>query len=525
MSIPKSGSKAPQRLLAALLGTLLALVLAACGTSDTADRSGGEKPTTLTLATGFAIDDLDPMSNGFWAIEFGHAELLMRPVLNEEPEPWLLENLESTDDLTWVLSIESEAKFQNGTPLDAEALAAVMTYSLENVAGLQPLEGTTVEATGDHEVTVTTGAPAPNLPYLLADESKFVIFDLAAYEAADGDASKLVDAQIYTGPYVVESLDTQTMQMTADEDYWGGTPPLESVTVKFIEEAQSRILAVQNGEADFALYPPTDAARGIEGRSDSVWVSGEPKGPSFQFQMNQKTGPLADPLVRKAVLTAIDYQEIADDVMNGLYEVSDGMYAPTASYHQTMYATDVAAAEQLLTDAGWVKNDGDKLTKDGETLTINVLTYPQQPDSDTLALAVQSQLGKIGIAVQIQQVPDTEEAKQDPGITWHATVEGNGTTSFSGDPTTSLQSYFASDGPRNHTGIDDPELDAMIDQYATTMDPAERDVILGDIQTLIGEQAYMGWLGMRIPGIVVSPAWKDYKMPTANLWVGYGTKP
>src|SRR5690606_9267045 len=118
-------------------------------------------------------------------------------------------------------------------------------------------------------------------------------------------------------------------------------------------------------------------------------------------------------------------------------EVSDGMYAPTASYHQTMYTTDVAAAEELLADAGWTM-DGDKLTKDGEALTINVLTYPQQPDSDTLALAVQSQLGKVGITVQIQQVPDTEEAKQDPGITWHATVEANGTTSFSGDPTTSL---------------------------------------------------------------------------------------
>lgn len=523
MSVPRFGNTAPHRLLAALLGLMLTLAIAACGTSDPA-TADGEKPTTMTLATGFAIDDLDPTTNGFWHIEFGGAELLMRPVLASEPEPWLLENLENVDDNTWVLSIQPDAKFQNGNPLDGEALAAVMTYSLENVAGLKPIAGATIEATGEHEVTLTTPQPTPNLPYLLADESKFVIFDLVAYQATNGDVSKLVDAQIYTGPYVVESLDTQTMQMTADEDHWAGTPPLESVTVKFIEEAQARILAVQNDEADLALYPPTDSAKSIEGRADAHWVSGEPKGPSFQLQMNQTSGPLVDSPVRKAVLAAIDYQEIADDVMNGLYEVSDGMYSPDASYHQSMYATDTDAAEQLLSDAGWTKNADGELTKNGEQLVIVVLTYPQQPDSDTLALAVQSQLSKIGITVEIQQVPDTEEAKQDPSTTWHATVEGNGTTSFSGDPTTSLQSYFRSDGPRNHS-INDQALDALIDQYATTMDPAERDEILGDIQTVIADNAYMGWLGMRVPGVVVSPAWQDYEMPTANLWVGYNTKP
>ena len=29
----------------------------------------------------------------------------------------------------------------------------------------------------------------------------------------------------------------------------------------------------------------------------------------------------------------------------------------------------------------------------------------------------------------------------------------------------------------------------------------------------------MGFLGMRIPGIVAGPAWRTYQVPTANLWV------
>lgn len=524
MRVPKFGVKPHRRVLAAVAGLLLTLPAAACGTSDPA-AAGGAKPTTMTVATGFAIDDLDPMQSGFWHVEFGGAELLMRPVVAGAPEPWLLEDLQNVDEHTWVLSIKPDVKFQNGTPLDGQALAAVMSYSLQNVAGLKSLTGASIEATGEHEVTVTTPQPTPNLPYLLADESKFVIFDLAAYQAAGGDAQKLIAAQIYTGPYVVDSLDPQTMKMTADDDHWAGTPPLDSVTVKFIEQAQARILAVQNGEADLALYPPTDAATSIEGRTDSHWVTGEPKGPTFQLRLNQKTGPFTDPAVRKAVLDAIDYQELADDVMNGLYEVSEGMYSPNAPYYQPMYGTDIATAEKLLADAGWVKDGSEKLSKGGQQLTITMLTYPQQPDSDTLALAVQSQLDKLGITVQIQQVPDLDDAEGDPSFEWDAAVHGNGTTSFSGDPTTVLQSTFASDGPNNFAGINDPALDALIDQYATTMDPQERDAILSDIQGIIADNAYMGWLGARIPGVVTGPAWQGYDVPPANLWVGYTTKP
>lgn len=523
MSVPRVSTTAVRRIVATVMAFFLLSAIAACGTGRADDS--GETPTSITLATGFAIDDIDPMTNGFWVIEFGGAELLMKPILNEEPQPWLLEDLQNTDDHTWVLSIDPAATFQNGNPLDGTALAAVMNYSLDNVAGLGPLAGTTIEATGDREVTMTTPTPVPNMPYLLADESKFVIFDLAAYQATNGDVDALYDAKIYTGPYVVDTLDTQTMKMSANADYWGGTPPLESVTVKFIEEVQARILAVQNGEADLALYPPTDAAKTLDGREDSYWVTGTPKGPTFQFRLNQKAGPFTDPNVRKAVLSAIDYDELADDVMGGLYEVTEGMYAPSAPYYTKMFGTDVDAAQDLLTEAGWTPGADGNLTKDGQPLTLTVLTYPQQPDSDTLALALQSQLGDIGIAVDIQQVPDLDDAEQDPSVTWDAAVHGNGSTSFSGDPTTTLQSTFKSNGVGNFTGIADPALDALIDQYATTMDAAQRDTVLEQIQTTIADNAYMGWLGMRVPGVVVGPGWQDYQVPTANLWVDSSTKP
>lgn len=495
--------------------------MAACSTGQSTES--GKKPTSLTLATGFAIDDVDPMTNGFWGNEFGWSELLMKPTLGGDPQPWLLKSLKNVNDLTWELTLNPGIHFQDGTKLDANALADVMQYSLTEVAGLKSLAGTTVKATGDLEVTLTTPQPTPNMPFLLADESKFVIFDLPAYLKAKGDPQKLIDAKLYTGPYVVKSLNTQTMSMTADPHYWGGTPALKSVTVKFIEEAQSRILAVQKGEVDLALYPPTDSAKNLKGRTDSYWITGTPKGPTFQFQMNQKTGPLTNKDVRKAVLSAINYKEIAEDVMDGLYEPSDGMYSPKAPYYKAMFKTDVKAAQKLLTDAGYAKGSDGMYAKDGTPLKLVVLTYPQQPDSGTLGIAIQSQLKTAGIDVEIQQVPDTDAAEQDPSVTWNAAIVGNGTTSFPGDPISSLQNYFVSTGPSNYSGINDPNLDALVATLAVTMDTDERNDLLGQIQGVIANGAYMGFLGMRIPGIVAGPKWKNYKVPTANLWVDAAT--
>jgi peptide/nickel transport system substrate-binding protein len=63
---------------------LLAAGVTACSTTNTsapsaASSSTAAKPSTLTIATSFAIGDLDPIENGYWGNELGYGELLMRP--------------------------------------------------------------------------------------------------------------------------------------------------------------------------------------------------------------------------------------------------------------------------------------------------------------------------------------------------------------------------------------------------------------------------------------------------------------
>ncbi len=509
-------------------GSLAALVcsvllLSSCATGDPANRTEG--PQELILTTGFVIDDVDPMSNGFWAPEFGWGELLMRPVVGGEPEPWLLEELTSVDDLTWELTLRPDLKFQNGNALDADALVALMEHQIEERPSLAPLSGTNLEAVDERVVRLTTTVPAPNLPFTLADEGAFVIYDQAAYAEVGEDRAGLIAAKLYTGPYAVDTLDTRAMVMRPNADHWAGTPPLAGVQVKFVEDEEARILAVQKGEADFALYPPTASANSVEGRTDSYWVSGTPKGPTFQFNLNQTRAPFSDKAVRKAVLAAMDYRELAEDVMNGRYRTAKGMYAKEAAYAKVTQVTDLETAAKLLTDAGYAKDSEGRYAMDGQRISFTLLTYPAQPDTATLAVAIQAQLQDFGIGVEIRQVPDLNQAMADPNLEWGAAISGNGTTSFPGDPIKPLQTYFASDGEYNFYGLKDPALDRMIDEVAVTMDSDRRDDLLRLIQQRVADEGHMGFLGERVPGVVVGPEWKNYKVPAANLWVDYSTAP
>ncbi|MGD9988803.1 ABC transporter substrate-binding protein, partial [Pseudonocardia sp.] len=201
----------PRRRLALLALVTSATILAACSTTG-GPTTTGSAPTTLTLTTGFAIDDLDPLENAFWGPEFGYVELLMRPERGGAPSPWVLRTLTNPSPLTWVLTLNDNVAFQNGRRLDGAALAELITYQLaRNEEFGAALPGATAAATGPSEVTLTTSRPAPNVPFLLADEAMLPVYDAAAYQRfkdSGAATADLLEAGLYTGAYRVDSLDS-----------------------------------------------------------------------------------------------------------------------------------------------------------------------------------------------------------------------------------------------------------------------------------------------------------------------------
>lgn len=513
---------------------VLVLVGAACSSNgsgatdvaaDPATSTSAEGPT-LTIATSFAIDDLDPLTNSFWGPEFGYVELLMRPERDGRPTPWVLESLTNVDETTWKLGLRDDVVFDNGNPLDADALVANIEYVVANNNGFAAaLNLDTLEITDDSTITLTTTTPVPGLANVLADESNLPVFDVATYEEfldSGNDPSALLSLGLYTGPYTMTSLDDQAAELVPVEDHWDGPPALSALTIRFVPETTSRVQAVQNGEADIALYMPIDVATTLEGRDDAFYVEGEPTGSTFAVQL-RNAGAWADTDVRRALLAAIDYRELAEDVLDGRANVATSVFADSLPYAIDTQETDLDLARELLDRAGWTTSNGGTRTKDGQPLRLRMLSYPQQPDSNTLAIAMQSQLAKVGIDVQVTDVPDLTEARE--GTDWDVALSGDSLLSFALSPEDGLRSHLVTGGSQNFMGISNPDIDRLVETLSATFDEDERNELLREIQQVIHDQGLWAASVMRVPAVVTNAEWRSYETPIANLWVTADTAP
>ena len=489
------------------------------------DTAAADRPT-LTIATSFAIDDLDPIANSFWGPEFGYVELLMRPERDGTPSPWVLEDMTATDDTTWELTLRDDVVFQNGTAFDAQGLVELIEFcgdNNESFAAAAQLES--IEVTGDGIVTLTTKVPVPSLRNVLADESNVPVFDVAAYQAhldSGAEPAALLDAGLYSGPYVMTSLGEQSAELVPIDNYWDGEPALSALTIKFVPEATSRVQAVQAGEADIALYMPTVVATTLAGRDDAFYVTGVPTGTTFSVQL-RNAGAYADTAVRRALFAAIDYRALAEDVLDGQAAIAESVFGPTFPFSINTQVTDLDEANRLLDGAGWVMNGDGVRERDGETLTLRLLSYPQQPDSNTIAVAMQSQLGEVGFAVEVTEVPDLTAVRE--GDEWDAAIVGDSLMSFSLSPEDGLRSGLVTGGDQNFMQVSNAELDELVATLSTTFDEATRNDLLVQIQNVIHDNGLWAATIMRRPSVVTNAAWKGYEVPLANLWVTAKTAP
>jgi len=503
------------------------VLFAGCSRSASDETPDNQSKLNLRIATSYKIQNLDPLKSAhYFLVEYGAAELPLMLDNDFNLKPWVLESYAQIDALNWHLLLRPNVKFQNGKPLDARALAAAMNRQLERSPSTRAIiTGASVKAVNELELILTTKNPDPNVPAALADEDVFPIYDTEAVEAAGDDRAKLLKSGAYTGAYKIFSLDDREMKLEPNANYWRGQPPLRSVTVKFVPDAQARILAVQNDEADVALYVPTEAKRMLVNQQNAFFVTSERSGGGPRVVFNVRRPPFDEVAVRRAFSLGINYEQLAENVMDGVFDRATGFYSPSFAWAVQNQKTDLDAAKKSLDEAGWNLNSDGLRYKNNQPLTVVFLVYPQQPDWTTLATAIQAQLREIGFDIKIRQVDDINQAmKTSPD--WSAAINSPGILSSGGAPDPSLREHFAIAGERNFGKINDAELDKLIEELSRTFEAAKRADLLRRIQQIIiEEKAYEVRPVFVRSRVVVGEKYRDYKPSPQLRYVTYDTKP
>jgi len=302
---------------------------------------------TTTLDKGL----LHWMFNGLVRIQPGKAS-------PEYIEPDIASEWNASDDgLTWTFTLrEDVACHGEYGMLDAQDVVFSLERSMNpDVSSFSSDFAAidTVEATGEHEVTLTLSNPVPSLLGLLVPYHGGNIVCQDAVEALGEDYAR---TPIGTGPFMFDEYQPQQyVKLVANEDYFRGSPAIKEIYYRYIGSDASRDLAFQTGEIDM-----------IYGRQDQTWVERIAELPDVEvvvmspgemsmISLNTSQPPLDDVRVRQAIAHAIDRETMvafkgADVTLPAISVVPEGYLGYTDDVPR--YDFDVDRAKELLAEAG-----------------------------------------------------------------------------------------------------------------------------------------------------------------------------
>ncbi|MGE5139040.1 MAG: peptide ABC transporter substrate-binding protein [Rudaea sp.] len=318
---------------------------------------------------------------------------------------------------TFVFHIRDGLKFANGDPVTAEDFAYSLNrafgkdfangnagYYLSNISGSTDVtEGKAdkikgVKVIDPQTLEIDLDSPSVYFLYQLTFPASFVV----PKKAIDADAKTWTDKAYGTGPFMVkEWKHNQSITLVPNPNYWMGQPKLSEIDLPFFQDAETAYKLYQTGGLDImGTYDfPTTHIPDVSSLPDFHQVN--------QFFVtyigfNNAKKPFSDVAVRQAFAKAVDKKTLVDKVLQGAVVQADTLIPPGmpgfTQADTTLQAFDKAAAQKLLSDAGYA--DGKGFPK--VAISIN----NQDPNYSKIAAFLQQQWKEnLGVQVDI----NTEE--------------------------------------------------------------------------------------------------------------------
>lgn len=475
---------------------------------------------TLVVTSGADAVTLDP-----GASFDGQSPLLWRGVYESlldykgdtlEFVPSLAESYDVSDDKkTYTFRIRKNVKFTDGEVLDAAAVKFNIERQIKIKLGIAFALGpvTSIE-TPDNDIVVLK-LKEPSDGFLSAFASLVTVGMISPKAIRDNEKDDdgaqdwLRSNMVGTGPYMMRSY-TQSQQavMVRNPDYWRGWEGdhFERIIVKYVHEASSARLFLEQGETDVALFMPDDVVESLDGKP-GLTVTNVPSFDLYYLMMNCKHGPTADVRVRRAIAHGFNYDAFIQGTLRGKAKRARGPVPSNFVGHAAdmpIYDFDPEKAKKMLAEAGF-PDGGFKLK-----YTYESGYFWKRP----LGELFQSNMKDLGIEVEIQELspaawagllsnPDT--ADHSFGVVWWPTLA---------TPYDYLWSLFHTDAQGsagyNWGYYSNPDVDKLLNEGMVEPDEAKRFELYARAQKLIVEDS---------PALFVYE--KNYRMPASDKLKGF----
>jgi peptide/nickel transport system substrate-binding protein len=436
---------------------------------------------TLHVATTAPVLSLDPhTTEGVAAASYFYSYLVhvtdWQGNVGDLAESW-----EIVDELDWIFHLRSGARFQDLPPVSGrEVVADDIVYSIDRLRALPGAIEQWDQWTDKYEApdartfTLRTTQPYGYMLMTLGSPLTAIIPREAIDEFGDLESNVLG-----SGPFMLDRFGRdEGIDIVRNPTYYRPEIPyIDGISTKVMPDDSSIQAAFRSGNLD--VYNASnklkaDAVRDVGGVTIQSYLSRS----YAVLDLNAaRQEAFKDPRVREAIDLATDRKEMIDKLHFGGAELA-GPVGPLwdsslpADEIEAAYTRDVQKAKQLLAEA------------DMEDLSFK-LSFATIGNSADLASIIQQNLAEIGVRVELQ-----------PGElgAWLANLlSGNfEATSYSHLPYLSddiqLQSHHTygfgrTDG--GYRGVEDDEVDGLLDQIHEAIDEEDRIELARDVQRKI----------------------------------------
>lgn len=500
------------------LSLAFVLALTGCGSAKSGSGDAAQSPNAkqeakqtavvggeLTYALATSPDSLDPHRSGL-AVAVRVLRTIFDSLVVQLPDgsikPWLAtEWTIAPDGLSYIFKLRKDVKFQDGTPFNAEAvkysydrILDPTTKAANSVALIKPYKSSEVI----DEFTIKINLETPSRAFLgnLSQALLGIVSPTAAKKYGDQFGKNPVGS----GPFsFVKWEENASIQVKRSPDYNSapeivenkGKSYLDQITFRIVPEEATRIGSVQSKQVLAGETVPPQNVVSLKSDTNIQVHQVNTTGLPYTLFINQRKAPWSDVKARQALQAAIDVDAIVKTLYLGTYPrawspLSPGVVGYDASLENGI-KPDVAKANKLLDELGWVKGADGIRVKDGKKLTLHYVDgSPNREKRNDIAVIIQQQLKQVGIVVEVEITKDVANVVYTKG---EYDIYGN--SQVNSDPN-ALNAFYHTSDPKARPslpGLADPQVDKWLEQGAIEPDDKKRVELYKQVQKSIIDNA------------------------------------
>ncbi len=540
-------------LLSILFG--LVMLLAACGGQATPTSGNSKQGGTLTIVPS-PIGDFTQNFNPYAPNpSYGSLGLVYETLFffNREDgsvHPWLASSYQfSSDGKTLTLHLRPNVTWSDGQAFTSDDVAFTLNMLHQYPAtDANQLWSVISSVSNPDPTTVVVALKQTYSPLLWYLGGQTYMLPKHIWSSV-GDPTKYADSNpVGTGPFTLKSFSPQLIDYYRNAHYWQpGKPSINEVRYpSFNSNTGAQLLLSQGGVDWTGLYTPD---------IQSTFVARDPAHNHYWFPpssvqtlyLNTAKYPFNLLPVRQAISLAINRDALYKTGENGYEPPASptGLVLPanksylTSDYSSTNFSLDDAQATSLITGAGFHKgSDGIYVDSKGNRLSFSLNVVTGWTDWVTDCQLIASDLKQVGIAVNVNALSFNAyySAMQLGNFDMVMSWTNAGPTPFFLYNSMLNSTNTAPVGKAANSNWErwkDSNTDALLNQYANSVDPNTQQQAIAGLEKIMVEQLptiplvynaqwyeystarFVGWPDQNHPYAVPSP----YTFPDAEIVV------